>query len=381
MEIGSYERGDGGVSLEFESLFSDTREGCRRDSRRHVASTHMEEDNDVVIDMTGDLSQTEGEDDGRFCAVCLKELNELNFLMQMKHVKECSRACRSSAVLKQIWKNGDTEGTGKTDCRNEGGKQSFVGGKTALIQFLEYHGYSDMVQRFLNSVGTLSKVRDMDLEEVERVSGVHGLFHKRRLMFALEQYKKCGHLPLRHSHLPKENNTGKKRHRNGASLRHLCGEQNAEHVHGQNMTVRLDVAHNRLKSVANAEKMILEGCWTVLKGTRMSPRFRRTSTMYEKNTHWCHRVVIRDQSLWHGAAKCQLSLESGCLEQRLRTSTQRNVVVNNSSPDQKEDCLTVAMKQVRLKALKEELRVHLATVEELQSMIDTLEKDIQNSSV
>ena len=330
------EHGSSGVSSHFQSLFS-------------------EPTTPVVIDMT-----EEEEEQGGYCAGCLKDLNNVNFLLQMKHVKECPRRI-THGVLEQICDNAT---------------QRLISGKKALIEFLRYYGYGHVVEDFVNSVGTLSNLRSMDVGRLEHVTGVERLFEKKRLMFAIEQYKHSGCLHQRRSHLL---DTAKGRRTkdkgNVKSLKRMCADDK------QDKKVKSKVEDASKHFLVDIDKVLLDTFWkTACTGATMTEADgQRSSRVYEKMTVWCHRVVSREHSLWYGAADCRLCLEKGSLEERLG-SARRNSMVKQGDTSVTDSCRTIATKQVRLKALKDELQVHLSTIEELQSMILALEEDIKNAS-
>lgn len=344
----------GGVSLEFQSLFSSV----------EPPSKDGTSESPVVIDMTLDEDGP-----GGFCAVCLEDLNKVNFLLQMKHVKECSKGNRLDGVLEQVCVNSATKSTGK---------QGLINGKEALIKFLQHYGYHDIIDDVIRGIGSLSNVRLMDIGQMEQATGVEGLAEKKRLLFAMEHYSQVGHLQFKKSsHLfEKRQMDGKRGSVKSLKGMWVGGKENAVVKKKKNNNINT----NPSKRSVDMDKVLLDTFWKVLDcGCTKNPN-SACSRLYEHGTPWCHRVVSRDQSIWYGAADCRLFLEQGSLEQRLKSGSRKAVVRTNKSIKDKVDYNTLAMKHVRLKALKDELQVHLSTVEELRSMICTLEEDITRCS-
>ncbi len=332
-----------GVSFNFQCLFSEPKRAAP------PAGTSADE----IIDMTND-----DEELGGFCPTCLKDLSDVNFLLQMKHVKECKKMTgRETGVLEPI-------------CENP--KRGLICGKQALVEFLHFYGYGSLVQDLMKTVKTLSNLMLMDAVDLEQMTRVEGLSQKKRLIFALEQYKKTGHVYQRTSTiLDKRKNSRLKDRTNTRSLKHLC----VDGKHG--MTQDTNKSGTKAKSSVDIEKILLDTFWKSSRDTEPRSPEGCVSRIYEGRTSWCHRVVARDQSLWFGAADCRLRLEKGCLEERLRSGTRTSVVQQEDSVAKAYQ--TIAMKQMRLKALKDELQVHVSTVEELRSMIRALEEEMKDS--
>eukprot|EP00889_Picochlorum_renovo_P008291 jgi/Picre1/35321/NNA_002783.t1 len=333
----------------------------------------------VVIDMTGEdkpvlLAENKEEKDAEcsnlvFCGVCLQNLEDVNFLLRMKHVKECCRLY----------------GSGKLS------EKKMVSGSRALKLFLEYHGCVEYYDKFIasNIVKDLAHVRGMDSHELGRVQSIVG--GRKKLELALEHYALHGKLPLRASLLARsgseKSQKAVKRMKSNKNVS-LMGRQkqqkkeavgNGTVCPSGGLTHRND-RHNfqdctsRLRRV---ERMLFVSFYedngenddTKQCGSCRVKLHHHKSVVYRNNGH-----VTQGESMWVGAGCCGFELRSGSLEKRLalkRGDVREGRGVGNRALQE-----SIAVKKVRLKAMEDELQVQLSTVKELEGMIGSLKKEI-----
>lgn len=332
----------------------------------------------VVIDMTGEdrpVLLAEEKEEGAecsnllFCGVCLQKLEDVNFLLRIKHVKECCRLYGSGKVSEKM-----------------------VSGQRALKLFLEYHGCIEYYDKFIDSniVKDLDHVHGMGSHELRRLHSIVG--GRKKLELALEHYALHGRLPLRASLLArsgseKSNKTVKRMKSNkNISLMGRQKQQQQKNEAASNGTVcpsggltGRNPRHNTLDCTSRlrrVERMLFVSFYedTCENDTRQCGSSRMTlnhqSVVYRNN----NGHVTQDESMWVGAGCCGFELRSGSLERRL--ALKRGDVREGRGVGNRAQQESIAVKKVRLKAMEDELQVQLSTVKELEDMIGSLKKEI-----
>ena len=308
-----------------------------------------------------DVTKEEGEEGSAvfFCGVCLKNLHEVNFLLRIKHVKECCRLY------------------GKVS-------EKMLSGSGALKLFLEYHGCLEYYDRFV--VKDLAHVHGMDSHELRRLQNVVG--GRKKLELALEHYALHGRLPLRASLLArgaseksqkkvKKNTYSSLMGRQQQQQRNESASNETVHASSRRTSHRHDTEDSRSR-LRRIERMLFLSLYEDTDEDDFKQRgsgscgrlLNHQSVVYQNNSH-----VGQDESMWVGAACCGFELRGGSLEKRIALkrgiSRDDNRGVGHHIRQE-----SLAVKKVRLKAMEDELRVQLSTVKELEGMIASLKHEI-----
>jgi hypothetical protein len=343
-----------------------------------VSGIHDKDERFVLVSsLDGEKYGNQEEELGCFCGACLKELSDLHFLMQMKHVKECQM---SSSDLKSDNNNKENRGPtpGVTKAR-----KGIVPGDVALELFLVHHyGYDERVLKMFVEAGVKSlncilKMCSRVVEELEALPGLEGLSGKKRLVFALEQYVEQGCVKrggTRKSVLDVERKKVVSRDRGkvSKSLKELVARDSRER--GIDMMVE-NVEMSLPRHRRRVEMTLLD----VLYRSSSGSSDKIDAVRHHgggKSSMLCSysRVESVEQSLWfatHGRGL--LIPECGTLEERIQ---RRGNDARGFDGRRDHEVESVAMKQVRLKAMQEELRAQKMAVSELERMIVDLEQEI-----
>lgn len=389
----SFQRHEVGLTRdEFNSLF------CTTTTTETVAAVEREVVIDMTVSDTVTVSDTNDKDErivmvssvdgekygnqeeelGCFCGACLKELSDLHFLMQMKHVKECQM---SSSDLKSD-NSINKENRGPTAAVTKAGK-GIVPGDVALELFLVHHyGYDERVLKMFVEAGVKSlncilKMCSRVVEELEALPGLEGLSGKKRLVFALEQYVEQGCVKrggTRKSVLDVERKKVVSRGKVSKSLKELVSRDSREK--GIDMMVE-NVEVSLPKHRRRVEMTLLD---VLYRSSGSSDTIGAVGMVRHngggKSSMLCSysHVESVEQSLWfatHGRGL--LIPECGTLEERIQ---RRGNDARGLDGRRDHEVESVAMKQVRLKAMQEELRAQKMAVSELERMIVDLEQEI-----
>eukprot|EP00890_Picochlorum_soloecismus_P001175 jgi/Picsp_1/2058/NSC_05523-R1_---NA--- len=319
----------------------------------------------------------------------------MNFLIRMKHVKECSD-CVDRAQMSD----------------KENGRPSCISEESALRRWLKFHGLEQEMFDVMKSRGvSLKEMRGVDPQKA--VEGLGMKKQKRKMMIAIEQYKQKGCIPLSKSKLNR-NAYKKSRDGIGASLKDRFKRFRGDDTNKKSAESRVDAyateKNARIKSadaeycktecgIARQRQIELALCTSLC---AVLPRMGDGESLYNRDeTSMVRRcggldskyVICEDENtLFRATATCSKNVGELTLEQRLEkrhgagiyvlsSGEQAVLKVRQARCNSADASNSFSIKRVRLKALEDELLVQKATVRHLEELIRDLKKDIECDSL
>ena len=327
-----------------------------------------------------------------YCSCCCKNVTDMNFLIRMKHVKQCSESFGGAEM-------------NSTD--KENGRPSCVSEDSALRYWLKYNGFNEELFDAMKSRGILLKdIGRMDAEKAVEVIGMKK--QKKKMMIAMEQYRQKGCIPLSKSKL---NRSTLKKSRSGLGgslkdrFKRLRGDVDEKSVESRTNALvcsrdtvsgarSMDAGYCRHKKdmllasgIARQRQIELALCGSVCGVVQTGMKYCKSQDCDNRDMtrRLESKYVIcgKENSIFLATTTCRKTdRETLTLEQRLE-KRQGGAGVS----DQRARCNSgdasnsVSIKRVRLKALEDELVVQKATVCHLEELIRDLKREIESDSL